>query len=69
MKTGDLIYCHGRNSIALVINVDTSFGMRWVCLLEAGDEVITHDDLEDGYIIIDDKWNWPEWHINHRDNI
>jgi hypothetical protein len=73
MKAGDLIYWHGRNSIALVIEIDAEPNEHaeawWVCLLEAGDDMITHDGLEEGFIVIDDDWDWPEWHINHRDNI
>ena len=78
MKVGDLIYWHGRNTIALVIKIDvfpdpvgsTNPGEHvWYCLLEAGDDMITHDYLDDSYTIIDENWDWPDWHINHQDNI
>ena len=67
MKVGDLIYWHGRNTIALVIKIDViDWEDPWYCLLEAGDDNITHDYLEEGYTIIDAHWDWPRWHINHR---
>ena len=74
MKVGDLIYWHGRNSIALVINIEAPSDIvggeqPWYCLLEAGDDMITHDYLEDGYTVINEDWDWPKWHVNHGDNI
>ena len=75
IKAGDLIFWHGRNTIALVVHVDVYITdvapvvkRMWVCLLEAGDDLITHDPLDDGYTVIDKNWFWPEWHINHGDN-
>jgi len=72
MKVGDLIFWHGRNTIALVICVESynshtlSHENLWACLFEEGDGMITHDDLSDGYTIIDENWDWPPWHINHK---
>jgi hypothetical protein len=77
VKVGDLIYWHGRNTIALVINImefpdptgSTKLGEHvWYCLLDSDDGMITHDYLEEGYTIINESWNWPDWHINHEDN-
>ena len=69
MKAGDLIYWHGRNTIALVIHIDGTYPSElWVCLLEADNGMITYDYLEEGYTIIDENWTWPDWHINHKDN-
>ena len=75
MKPGDLIFWHGRNTIALVINIvgvpdpvnsTNPEEYAWYCLLEDG--MITHDYLADGYTVIDENWDWPEWHIDHKDN-
>ena len=69
IKAGDLIFWHGRNTIALIIAVDSDPYRRhacmWVWLLENG--VLMSDDLSEGYTIIDENWNWPEWHINYLD--
>ena len=69
IKSGDLIFWHGRNTIALVVRVEYADRPcdRWVHLLEA-DGFITHDPLDDGCTVIDENWDWPEWHINHKDN-
>ena len=76
VRAGDLIFWHGRNTIALVVHVDVHIERilplvkrTWACLLEADDDMVTHDDLSGGYTVIDKNWYWPEWHINHRDNI
>ena len=67
MKVGDLIYWHGRNTIALVIQVDGTYPSElWVCLFD--EDGITHDYLEEGYTVINENWTWPEWHINHEEN-
>jgi hypothetical protein len=70
VKVGDLILWHWNYSIALVISVDTEKNWChenfWVCLFEDGE--ITNDDLSDGYTVIDEDFDWPEWHINHREN-
>jgi hypothetical protein len=68
VKVGDLIFWHGRNTIALVISVDSeknwSHENLWACLLEE-DGMIINDDLGEGYTVIDENWDWPRWHINH----
>ena len=47
MKAGDLIFWHGRNTIALVIYVDGTYPSElWVCLFD--EDGITHDYLEEG---------------------
>jgi len=67
MKAGDLIFWHGRNTIALVVSVESETNWchenLWVALLEEG--IIINDDLAEGYTIIDKNWNWPDWHVHY----
>ena len=67
LKQGDLIFWHGRNTIALVINIESDAvnSNKWYCLLEDG--MLTHDYLEDGYTVIDANWDWPEWHVTREE--
>ena len=69
MKVGDLIFWHGRNTIALVVSIDACPNEHaeawWVCLLEEGGALI-YDDLPDGHTVIDENWNWPSWHVNNK---
>ena len=72
MKAGDLIYWHGRGTLALVIFVEYDSNILpredlWACLLE-DDGMLIHDDLAEGYTVINDSWDWPGWHINHKNN-
>jgi len=69
MKAGDLIFWHGRNTIALIISVTKEKSWchenLWVYLLEDG--VLMSDDLAEGYTIIDENWEWPSWHVDYKE--
>jgi len=70
VKVGDLIYWHGSNSIALVIEIDACPNEHaeawWVCLLD--EEGTVTDDLSDGFTIVDEDFDWPEWHVNYKED-
>lgn len=72
MKVGDIIFWHGRNTIALVIRIESyndyidTHENLWVCLLD--EDGVTYDDLSDGYTIVDENWGWPVWHNDHKEN-
>lgn len=74
MKAGDLIFICGSGHIYLVIDVEAKKmsgkngrkkrAYKWVTVLEGEEGYILEEGLyENEYEIIDEEWDWPEYHI------